>query len=575
MKIYLKFGIAITIALACLIIILYAATNAIMLGGFEQIEQNDATENVERMVYALVDDINTLDTVALEWASRSTTRDFVKDGEADPVIDDEIFWTIGINYIIVTDPSGTVLEMEGYDLDLNEPVAVPDSLLSQVGPETVLGTHDSPISDVMGVLVIPDGHLMIVSRPIVSSNGDDVIGTLIMARYLDAREIARLSALTSLTIDVSGYDSETGPAEVLGTYNTLTGLPFIQLKESDIVTVSAPSAIETIDEDTIYGYGLIRDIYGNPALVMRATMPRDTYAEGRSTSLYFFLSLLAAGLLISVLLILLLEKTILSRLSFLSSTVGGIGRMRDFNARVNVPGDDEVSQLATSINGMLVELETSQNQLQCRLDETEERYRIFFNRGNDAVFVNFIDENGNPEPFLEVNQAACDRLGYSREEMLGRTPLDIVSPYYLRNTIRILKQIMIDAHALYETEFVTKKGEVFPFEVSAHTFEHLGKTAVLSMARDIKERKEIENLKRNAFEQIEKNMEQFAVLNDHIRNPLQAIVGLALLNDEDDKNTVKILEQAAMINTIVDQLDQGWIESGKIRDWLRKYYEFE
>lgn len=574
MKIYLKFGIAITITLACLIVILYAATTSIMLGGFEQIEQHDAAENVERMVYALVDDINTMDTVALEWASRTTTRDFVN-GATDLVIGEEVFWTIGINYLIVTDSSGAVLQYEGYDLALDEPMPVPDSLLSHIGPGTVLGVHDNPLSDVMGVLVIPEGPLMVTSRPVVSSDGEDVIGALIMGRYLDTQETARLSSLTSQPVDISSYDSSGRAADILGTHYTAAGAPFIQRKEHDIVAVSAPSAIETVGEDTIFGYGLIRDIYGAPALVMRATMPRDIYAEGQSTTLYFFLSLLAGGLLISVLLILLLEKTILSRLSFLSSTVGGIGRMRDFNARVKVPGDDEVSLLATSINGMLVELETSQNQLQCRLDETEERYRIFFNRGNDAVFVNFIDENGNPESFIEVNQAACDRLGYSRVEMLGKTPIDIVSTDYLHNTIRVLKQIMVDAHALYETEFVTKQGGVLPFEVNAHIFEHMGKTAVLSIARDIKERREVENLKRNAFEQIEKNMEQFAVLNDHIRNPLQAIVGLALLKDENDETTIKIIQQASVINTIVDQLDQGWIESEKIRDWLRKYYEFE
>ena len=57
------------------------------------------------------------------------------------------------------------------------------------------------------------------------------------------------------------------------------------------------------------------------------------------------------------------------------------------------------------------------------------------------------------------------------------------------------------------------------------------------MARDITERKEIERLKRDAFRQIEKNMEQFAILNDHIRNPLQAIVGLSLLNASDEEVT--------------------------------------
>lgn len=130
-------------------------------------------------------------------------------------------------------------------------------------------------------------------------------------------------------------------------------------------------------------------------------------------------------------------------------------------------------------------------------------------------------------------------------------------------------------HSLFETALVGKNGWVTPVEVNAHFFAHMGWTAVLVMARDITERQEIERLKRDAFRQIEKNMEQFAILNDHIRNPLQAIVGLSLLSASDDEVTEKILAQAEVINRIVDQLDRGWNESEKIRDWLRKYYDFQ
>jgi hypothetical protein len=97
----------------------------------------------------------------------------------------------------------------------------------------------------------------------------------------------------------------------------------------------------------------------------------------------------------------------------------------------------------------------------------------------------------------------------------------------------------------------------------------------LLVARNISERKEAGKLKLEAFRQIEKNMEQFAILNDHLRNPLQVIVGLTLLHGENEEISQNILPQAEVINHIVHQLDQGWIESEKIRDWLKRYYEFD
>jgi len=80
----------------------------------------------------------------------------------------------------------------------------------------------------------------------------------------------------------------------------------------------------------------------------------------------------------------------------------------------------------------------------------------------------------------------------------------------------------------------------------------------------------MEMAKRKALEQIEKNIEQFAILGDHIRNPLAVIVGLSSMAPGDI--TEKIILQAREIDRIITQLDMGWIESEKVRDFIKKYY---
>ncbi len=81
---------------------------------------------------------------------------------------------------------------------------------------------------------------------------------------------------------------------------------------------------------------------------------------------------------------------------------------------------------------------------------------------------------------------------------------------------------------------------------------------------------ELEEEKREAYTQIDRNIEQFAILGDHIRNPLQVIVGLACL--EENAASSKIIEQAYTIQGIVNRLDSGWIESAMIREFLRRHY---
>lgn len=70
---------------------------------------------------------------------------------------------------------------------------------------------------------------------------------------------------------------------------------------------------------------------------------------------------------------------------------------------------------------------------------------------------------------------------------------------------------------------------------------------------------------------IEKNMEQFMILNDRIRNPLQAIRGYLELAGENPYRH-RIEEQVEIIDRLVDQLDQGWVESEKVRLFLLRHY---
>jgi glucose-6-phosphate-specific signal transduction histidine kinase len=83
---------------------------------------------------------------------------------------------------------------------------------------------------------------------------------------------------------------------------------------------------------------------------------------------------------------------------------------------------------------------------------------------------------------------------------------------------------------------------------------------------------QVELLKREAFQQIEHNIEQFAILNDQIRNPLQAI--LLDTTTLDEKEMALVSEQVHIIEKILDTLDEKYLESAKVRKILRKYYGF-
>ncbi|MEI6316074.1 MAG: PAS domain S-box protein, partial [Syntrophus sp. (in: bacteria)] len=72
---------------------------------------------------------------------------------------------------------------------------------------------------------------------------------------------------------------------------------------------------------------------------------------------------------------------------------------------------------------------TDQKQAEKARRESEELFRLLFNTINDAVFLHYgPSPDGFPGRFIEVNDIACERLGYSHDELLRMSPLDIDDP---------------------------------------------------------------------------------------------------------------------------------------------------
>ena len=160
------------------------------------------------------------------------------------------------------------------------------------------------------------------------------------------------------------------------------------------------------------------------------------------------------------------------------------------------PGEEKPYQVYT-----LFEDITERKRTEAELRMSEERYRLLFNTANDAVFVHELTEEGVPGKFIEANNIACSKLGYSREELLEMTPFDLNDPE-MDDTRRITRgEIALhENNLMFETVKITKDGRRIPFEINGHLFEIDGRSMVLAIARDITERKRAEEALRESEE---------------------------------------------------------------------------
>jgi diguanylate cyclase (GGDEF)-like protein/PAS domain S-box-containing protein len=119
---------------------------------------------------------------------------------------------------------------------------------------------------------------------------------------------------------------------------------------------------------------------------------------------------------------------------------------------------------------------------------SEGRYRLLFEHSADPVYLHGLDAAGEPTRFIAVNDATCDLLGYTREELLGLTPRAIdaaPAPGQLR---RKMAELLKEGTVRYESVRRARRGELIPVEISSSLTEVGGELVVLSISRDIRER---------------------------------------------------------------------------------------
>jgi len=134
---------------------------------------------------------------------------------------------------------------------------------------------------------------------------------------------------------------------------------------------------------------------------------------------------------------------------------------------------------------------------QAALEKSWLRYQALFETANDALFI----ENDHDE-ILEVNQKACDLLGYTREELLSMTVADIQAPECRGQLGSILTTEVTESEGRpFEAVDLHKDGTRIPVEVTNNRLEKAG--LHLSIVRDIRERKEAERAREEAFNIIE------------------------------------------------------------------------
>ncbi len=327
---------------------------------------------------------------------------------------------------------------------------------------------------------------------------------------------------------------------------------------------------------------------GRPAMVLALTTSREPTLQNIRQTVAAILSVAAFILLSSLGAAALLVGRLINPVVALTSAVKAIGtRGRELGGAgmeslqpVSIDASDEVEELTRAFNRMIVELrttlETLEHRVQARTGALRQQTRYLRTLIDTLPMMVWLkDTEGR---YLAANQAEADACGHSLDEIVGKTDGDLW-PEGLAERYRAEDREVMGSRQRRTVEgtIPTGSGAAWIETCKAPVVDEDGTVlGTVGAARDISERKAAEAAREAALAEARRlarlRSDFLAQMSHELRTPLNGILGYAqiMLRDEslDERQHAKvsvIRESGQHLLTLIeDVLDLAKMEAGKI-----------
>jgi len=323
----------------------YFISEHLVSRGFEDLETEQITSDTLRVKNELDFQIQALNTFVWDWSSWDDTFDFVHSHNEEYIESNlpiETYEAQNLNVVVIRDNDGKVV----YGGSVVGDVGITENFTNEV-LGLIRGVTLPPISEeggFGGIVTTSLGPMILAERPILLSSGEGrPAGTILMGRLITDTLLKDISS--RLGISFTAHD-----ARIRTVDKDFPGM-------SDALQSSAAPIIRLRSQDIISGFLLIRDVSNMPALILTVDSPRKISQHGNKVTTYTLLFLTAVLAAYSVLIVIIMRKRVIHRVEELNREVRRIDLTGSSMGRVSVAGNDEISQLAGTINAMLTRLE--------------------------------------------------------------------------------------------------------------------------------------------------------------------------------------------------------------------------
>jgi PAS domain S-box-containing protein len=443
----LRIKTILTVGCTLLLFILFvsAVTVAVLFRNATRLEDEKIKTNITRVINAIVVEEEALKTKLSDWSAWDDTYAFVVDGnpryiESNLLVD--TYKNLQINTILFMDVQGEIVYGKTYDATsggLSSPSA---QFIEQAQRMQEAIVSDPGITDVTGIVQMPEGLLLLSVQPIIKSDGEGPPrGGIVFSKPFDDAYVTYISGVTETECTVHPY----------------TALSPGEYDEDMVARLLSGGPPETVisDDQTIAGYASLQDVDGKSVALLAIDQVREFRTLVIQNLQYLLIHFIGGTIACLIIILIAIERFIMSPLLQMRREISTIEKSGDLAKRLTeLTSHDELGSMTKEINKMLQSLEYTQK----LLSGEKEKSHAYIDVINMIILVISIDET-----IMLLNRKGCEILEYTDAEVVGKNWFDLCIPQDVREKVReIFHKVAtgeVEPYEEYENAVVTKSGK--------------------------------------------------------------------------------------------------------------------
>ncbi len=324
----------------------YSIHRSVVAPEFAELEQREIEKNVNRAREAIQREAHFLDVIAFDFGSWDATYDFMESRAPEYFAKNfgpGVLEGFVADWVVLVRSDGEVVSEPLRDANTGRPfefAEFPQDRWSLSNPLLLGDTNTEPIA---GLMVTSDGPMLVASRDVLTTNNQGPSrGRIIMGRRFDAAFVEDIGSRTRIDLSVVPLSDRSVPRSIR---DGLLGGGEDRL-HSDL----------DLDSDHLVVYRILRDLFGEPAMILRARFPREITQRAAYVNRLSLLWYLVQGAVLGLLIMVLMRRAIIAPLGVLTRQLGVIRSTTDLTVDVTTERNDEIGELSRAFGSMLGQL---------------------------------------------------------------------------------------------------------------------------------------------------------------------------------------------------------------------------